>query len=92
MRNGLWSLAKELCKTGCLIGHRRELWCRSLAVDTTLSDVRAIRPYKDKADHIFSLFSLQHAFHYEELKCEVLKYVLVFEKLIVNVSINDLIM
>ena len=34
MKNGLWSLARELCKTGCMIGHRRELWCRTLAVDT----------------------------------------------------------
>ena len=31
---------------------------------------------------------LQHAFHYEELKSEVLKHVLVFEKLMVNVSLS----
>ena len=39
MKNGLWSLAKELCKTGCVIGHRRELWCRTLAVDISEPEV-----------------------------------------------------
>lgn len=39
VKNGLWSLAKELCKTGCVITHRRDLWCRTLAVDTTQSEV-----------------------------------------------------
>lgn len=42
VKNGLWSLAKELCKTGCVIGHRRDLWCQTLAVDTSEPEVCAI--------------------------------------------------
>ena len=43
---GLWSLAKELCKIGCPVGHRRELWCRTLALDTTEPEVRCNGFYK----------------------------------------------
>ena len=47
VKNGLWSLAKELCKTGCVITHRRDLWCRTLAVDTSQSEVCLMREYAE---------------------------------------------
>ena len=42
IKNGLYPLARELCKGGCPVGLRRELWSRALSLNTTDSEVRAI--------------------------------------------------
>jgi len=40
VKMGLWSLSRELCKTGCPVGQRRELWSHALGVDLTTPHVR----------------------------------------------------
>ncbi len=39
LKVGLWSLSRELCKTGCPVGQRRELWSHALSVDFTKPEV-----------------------------------------------------
>ena len=39
LKTGLCALARQFCKSGCPVAHRRELWCRALAVDPTLPEV-----------------------------------------------------
>ena len=39
LKNGLCPLARQLCKGGCPVGLRRELWSKALAVDTTNQEV-----------------------------------------------------
>ena len=40
LKSGLCPLARQLCKSGCPVALRRELWCRALAVDPTLPQVK----------------------------------------------------
>ena len=40
LKTGLCPLAQQLCKSGCPVALRRELWCRALAVDPTLPEVK----------------------------------------------------
>ena len=39
LQKGLCPLARQLCKTGCLVGHRRALWCAAMGVDPDLPQV-----------------------------------------------------
>ena len=39
LQKGLYPLARQLCKTGCLVAHRRTLWCAAMGVDPDLPQV-----------------------------------------------------
>ena len=39
LKNGLCPLARQLCKGGCPIGLRRELWSKALAIETNNQEV-----------------------------------------------------
>ena len=41
LNTGLCPLARQLCKGGCPVGLRRELWSKALAVDTN-QEVRSV--------------------------------------------------
>ena len=54
LHKGLHPLARQLCKTGCLVAHRRALWCAAMGVDPDLLCVCVSVRGKGVGDQVFA--------------------------------------